>query len=165
MISILLIIVFCFSSCGYRFAVGTKLPGDIKKLGIKMFENRSRESGYEVVLTNALIQEFISRSADIYCEPEKAEGYIKGEITGIHITGVTHSRPDIATERKAVIMVDAGLFDFNGKVVRQLSKLSDEEVYKVSESRITTELNKQAALGKVADRMAETIYERFNDGY
>lgn len=159
------LLVFCFSSCGYKFAVGTKLPGDIKKLGIKMFENRSRESGYEVVFTNALIEEFISKSADTYSSVETADGILKGTVSRIDIKGVTHSSPDIATERKVVVLVDVDLVDRNGKILRQLSRLTDEEAYKVSNSRTSTELNKSEALSAVSRRMAETVYEKLNENY
>jgi len=161
----IIILVFTFSSCGYRFAVGTKLPGGIKKLGIKMFENKSRESGYEVILTNSLIEEFISKSSDTYSSLEKADGFIRGEISRIDIKGITHSNPDIATERKVMVFLDVSLADRSGKAVRQLSKLTDEEAYKVSENRTTTELNKQNALLTVSKRMAETVYEKLNEDY
>jgi hypothetical protein len=161
----LIISVLFISSCGYRFAVGTKLPGEIKKLGIEMFKNKSRESGYEVVFTNALIEEFISKSADTYSSIEKADGILRGTVSRIDIKGVTHSNPDIATERKVVVSVDVDLVDSRGKVIRQLSRLTDEEAYKVSDSRITTELNKQNALSTVSERMAETVYEKLNENY
>lgn len=159
------ILVFTFSSCGYRFAVGTKLPGGIKKLGVQMFENKSRESGYEVVMTNAIIEEFISKSSDTYASLEKADGFIKGEISRIDIKGITHSNPDIATERKVVVFLDVNLVEKSGKLVRQLAKLADEEAYKVSENRTTTELNKQGALLTVSKRMAESVYEKLNENY
>lgn len=159
------VLVLALSSCGYRFAVGTKLPGGIKKLGIQMFENKSRESGYEVVMTNALIEEFLSKSSDTYSSLEKADGFIKGEISRIDIKGVTHSNPDIATERKVVVFLDVNLVEKSGKLVRQLAKLTDEETYKVSESRTTTELNKQAALLLVSKRLSETVYEKLNEDY
>lgn len=162
--SVLIIFLICtFTSCGYRFAVGTKLPGGIKKLGIQMFENKSRESGYEVVMTNSIIEEFISKSADTYSSLEKADGFIKGEISRIDIKGITHSNPDIATERKAVVFLDVNLVDKSGKLVRQLAKLTDEEAYKVSDNRTTTENNKQNALLTVSKRMAETVYEKLNE--
>lgn len=161
----LILVLFFVPGCGYRFAVGTKLPGDIKKLGIKMFENRSRESGYEVVMTNSLTEEFIRKSADTYTSVEKADGLIKGTISRIDIKGVTHSNPDIATERKVVVFLDISLVDSKGKTIRQLSKLMDEEVYKVASDRTSTEINKQNALLTVSRRMAETVYERLNENY
>lgn len=130
-----------------------------------MFENRSRETGYEVVLTNSIAQEFISKSADTYASAEKADGFIRGEIAKIEVKGVTHSNPDIATERKVVVYLDISLSNKSGQVIRQLSKLSDEEVYKVSDNKTTTDVNKQAALLTVSRRMAEIVYERLNEDY
>lgn len=166
-ISLLFSVLFFFTieSCGYKFAVGTKLPGDIEKLAILMFENKGRESGYEVVFTNALVQEFISKSANTYSSPEKADGFIRGEITRIDVKGVTHSNPDIATERKVVVYLDVSLVNKSGQVIRQLSKLTDEEVYKVSDNKTTTDVNKQNALIAVSKRMAEIVYERLNEDY
>ena len=70
---------------------------------------------------------------------------------------------DIATERKAVVFLDVNLVDKSGKLVRQLAKLTDEEAYKVSDNRTTTENNKQNALLTVSKRMAETVYEKLNE--
>ncbi|MCD4743483.1 MAG: hypothetical protein K8R67_13525 [Desulfobacteraceae bacterium] len=40
-------------SCGYKFSGGGLLPGKTKLVAVKMFENKTSESGAETIFANA----------------------------------------------------------------------------------------------------------------
>lgn len=57
--SILLAFLFVGSGCAYHLGSSERtIPGGYKQISVPIFKNRSQETGVEVSLTNALIQEF-----------------------------------------------------------------------------------------------------------
>jgi hypothetical protein len=57
--SILLTFLLISSGCAYHLGSSERtIPGGYKQISVPIFKNRSQETGVEVALTNALIQEF-----------------------------------------------------------------------------------------------------------
>ncbi len=57
--SILLTFLLIGSGCAYHLGSSERtIPGGYKQISVPIFKNRSQETGVEVALTNALIQEF-----------------------------------------------------------------------------------------------------------
>ena len=76
-----LISIFFLSSCAYRWGSTTRsLPGGYRQVSIPVFKNKTQETGIEMGLTNALIQEFQKSSITRVVDDEKSEVQIVGEI-------------------------------------------------------------------------------------
>ena len=69
-----------FSACGYRFAGSASLPSGIKTISVKMFENRSAETGVENVITNDLIYEFTRHEQVVLVGADMADAILAGVV-------------------------------------------------------------------------------------
>jgi TolB-like protein len=81
--------------CAYRFStLDRKLPGDVERVSVPLFQNKTHEAGIEVPLTNAMVRE-LERSRAVKVVPrEQAQAELIGEIMNVvyESTGTSKSR-------------------------------------------------------------------------
>ncbi len=155
--AIILLLLF-FSACGYRFAGSGSLPSGITSISVKMFKNRSAETGVENIITNDLIYEFIRHGQAVLTEQDKADAVLAGVIVSISSRTISHKGEYTSNERRVEFKVDLQLTDKSGGVIWSAKNVSDNEAYKVSSTKQVTERNKKVAIKKLSKRLAENIY-------
>ncbi len=116
------VIVILNSGCAYKLSSRTQLlPGDIKRVQIPLFKNKSTEPGTEVFFTNALKAEALKSSVvAIKDEESESDGILVGTITDVSViaeesiieadtTPYLPAQTVIATQYKVNVTVDLAL--------------------------------------------------------
>ncbi|MCJ8502550.1 LPS assembly lipoprotein LptE [Desulfatitalea alkaliphila] len=153
------------TACGYQLAGEGPLPGGVNTIAVTMLANRTGESGVEAVMTNALIDELTRRRQGVLVDAQRADAVLSGTITGLSADTLSRSATLTARERRLVVTASLTLKDRNGNVLWQEGQLRAETSYPVAGTKAGTETNRRLAIGKVAQRLAEYVYERLTDTF
>jgi outer membrane lipopolysaccharide assembly protein LptE/RlpB len=166
-IGIVILAVFTIAACGYRFSGGGELPGEVKRVFITIFNNRTSELGVENVLAAQLTDEFVTLGPKgvLVSERQTADAELSGVITTVAINTVTLRTQLSSAERRVRITVAARLTGTNGKVLWRADAISASQPYRVEADRLTTDVNKRAAIASATRILAETIYNRMTSGF
>lgn len=148
------------AGCGYRFAGSGGVPGGIDSVNVAVFENRSTERGVEGLFTNSLIYELTSRGGLTIVSADAAAGRITGTIRSIATDTVSHEETYVTAERRVRVVLNVRLVSSDGRTLWAADKIEGREVYAVAGSDQATEANKKAAIERLSEKMAETVYNR-----
>ena len=101
-LGIVILAVFTIASCGYRFSGGGELPGEVKRVFITIFNNRTSELGVENVLAAQLTDEFLSLGPKgvLVSERQTADAELSGVISSVVINTVTLRTQLSSAERR-----------------------------------------------------------------
>ncbi|MCF8036288.1 MAG: hypothetical protein K9K62_05420 [Desulfobacteraceae bacterium] len=155
----------CVAACGYRFSGGGRLPGDVTRLTIQTFENRSGEIGIESVITNDIIYEFTRTGKADITKNQTAQAVLTGVIRSARSSTISHVSSHTTADRRITVTVDVELARPSGKVLWSGSDISASEEYTVADDKIVTEQNKKSAVAKLSSRLAQRIYYRMTDDF
>jgi outer membrane lipopolysaccharide assembly protein LptE/RlpB len=160
-----LVLSLSVCACGYRFVGGGSFPGGIRQVFVPVFENRTAEIGFENTFTNDLIYE-ITRGGQISIGgQDSSQGVLSGTIVLIGTDTVSRRAVNEAAERRVTMMVDLKLARSGGELVWAANSVAGNETYRVTDDRLQTESNKEAALERLSRRMAEIIYNRMTSDF
>lgn len=149
-----------FSACGYRFAGGGNLPAGITSISVKMFENRTAETGVENIITNDLIYEFTRHEQVVVAGSDKADAILTGVVQSISERTISHRGEYTSSERRVVLNMDLRLTHKSGGVIWSAKAVSENEAYQVMPEKQSTERNKRVAIETLSKRLAENIFNR-----
>jgi len=139
---------------------------DINRLFISLFENRSTETGIDILLTDDLKNEFIHKYGGTLSEKEHAAAILSGSITGIRTWTVSRTGALTSQERRISITVDVKLKDAAGKTLRSATGVSADETYAVvSGDKQATDKNKQNAILLLSKQIAEAVFYRLTEDF
>lgn len=147
-----------FSACGYRLAGEGNLPSNVKSIFIKIFENRTGETGVESVFTNDLIYEFTRDRKVVLTSSDKADAILTGVIKNMRIKTVSRKNSQTPLERRVQFAVDLKLTDPDGSVIWSAKGVSANEEYNVAPDKHVTEQNRRVATAALSKRLAEKVY-------
>lgn len=154
-----------FSACGYRFSGSGNLPSGVQTIFIKVFENRTVETGYENTVTNDLIYEFTRNGRAVQKSRDNTDAFLTGVIESEHIRTISRQGQLDPIERQVQITISLKLTDQGDTVIWSRSGISDSEAYNVGVNNQITERNKRQALGILSKRLSETAYNRLTDNF
>ncbi len=155
---LLLAACIAFQGCGYRLPGNGELPGHIKRVCIKAFQNQTGEAGFESLITNDIIYEFTRAGFTIPADCSHAGAVLTGTIQSAQSTTVSSLTSYTTAERRITIVVDVRLVSASGKILQSMNGLSDYQDYPISSTKTQTEENKKSAAAILFKRMAERIY-------
>jgi len=147
-----------FLACGYRFAGSGSFPFGIKTISVKMFENRSAETGVENVITNDLIYEFTRHEQVVLVGADMADAILTGVVKSISERTISHKGEYTSDERRVTLKLDLQLKDKSGGVIWSAKDVSDNEAYKVLSEKQATEQLKKVAIETLSKRLSEKIF-------
>ncbi|MGM0453911.1 MAG: LPS assembly lipoprotein LptE, partial [Thermodesulfobacteriota bacterium] len=153
------------SACGYRFAGGGKLPGDVTRIAVEILDNRSGETGIENIITNDIINEFTRRGNVEISSKKAAEAVLSGVIQSAKATSVSNRSAYTTAEREVTVRVDLKMTDSTGKIIWSAKGIEAAEDYIVLSEKIRTEQNKKSAIVDLSERLAQRIYYRLTDQF
>jgi Lipopolysaccharide-assembly len=165
--SILLLLTLEISSCGYSNPYVKKTtPGTpAKTLLITTWQNRTNELGLESVyfrLFNAWFKN--SSRINVVFDEDQADLKLTGEISAIDLPGLFYGPSEEALEIKLKLTVRFTLRDNrNNSVLWQEKQYTFYEPFIIDPSGEKAEFNKQRALLRIGDEIAELIYLRTNE--
>lgn len=121
--SVLLVCLLLPAGCGYHPAGSpAHLPSTARTLAIPMFKNTTQSYHTEVAFTQAVIQEFSSRSSYhlVTGNNPDADATLEGTITGFRVSPLTYnSRTGQSSSFVITIKASVKLVDRNHKVLYQ----------------------------------------------
>ena len=156
----LVLILALISACGYHLQGGGYLNDDITRVYVKVFENKSSETGAGVLFTNALVEEIIRVTDTKVVKESLADFVIEAQVNSITFSILSRSTTDAVTERRATASVDLKIKDKNNDTVWSVKDFKSNEDYTVSDDNVLDESNKREAIDKVAVRSAEQLVSR-----
>ncbi len=157
------LIFFLFSfiaACGYQFEGGGYINKDITRVAVKVLENKSSETGADVVFTNALIREILQKTDTKVVDEATATAVLEGTIKSITFSSVSRASVETVIERRVSAVIDLQMLNKEGEVIWSATDLNSSEAYKTTQDTVTDESNKGTALEKIATRSAERIISR-----
>ena len=161
----IILVGWLFSACGYQFSGGGSLPSGITSISIEMFRNRTAETGVETIITNDLIYEFSRREQVVVTGSDKADSILTGVVQSISERTISHTGEYTSDERRVEVNVDLKLTNRSGEVIWSRKSVSEDEVYKVSSQKQSTERRKREAIKTLSKRLAETIFNELTANF
>ncbi len=152
-------------ACGYQFSGGGTLPEGITRLSVGVFENRTRETGLEHLISNELINYFTRFKSVQMTSKDNAEAMLSGVIKSATTDTIAHQTTHASTERRIRVVVDLKLTAPDGRLIWKAEDVSEDETYAIASDKLRTEQNKKSALVILSERIAERIYYRLTDNF
>lgn len=160
----ILLLIASAPSCGYRFTAGAgRLPDGGRRLCIPPAENLTTDAQASAYFTAALRRQAADSGLEVVGE---APAVVNAKVVSIQAVprGVAiYGGRFRAREQEVVVRVELALRLPSGADVEL--KLSDREGYLSAPDIRGTEANRQLALERVLDRMAEEAVERISRGF
>ncbi len=164
-IGIALLTIISLIGCGYTFVnVKKQLPPDIKKVYIPSFENQTDEPSLGVIMTMALVREFMKSGALVPTNKEDADAELIGTIKSINYYNRIYNEEDRAVLVTVSVLAGAKLVK-DGKVVWEVPDLSYTEDYRIASGAVISDSYKQIAMEDIADKLAVEFHDRLIFGY
>jgi hypothetical protein len=161
------LLAFSCSSCGYSNPY-TRIDSQVtppKTLLITTWQNRTNELGLESIYFR-LFNTWFKKSSKIsvvFAE-DQADLKLTGEISAIDLPGLFYDSFDEALEIKIKLTVRFTLRDnHNNSVLWQEKRFTIYEPFILDPSGEATRFNKQRALLRIGDEIAELIYLRTHE--
>ena len=153
-------------ACGYHFAGSGGFPGNVEKIFIEIFENRTSKAGIERVVTNQLVFEFTrQREKSLANDAKEADATLKGVIQSISTRTISRVGTDVANQREVVMTLDLRLINQSGEVIWAAKGLSGRQAYDVSDLKLENDRNENLAIAILSERISQRIFSRLTDDF
>ena len=153
------------ASCGYKFSGAGLLPGKTKLVAVKMFENKTSETGAENIFANALSIELMGKSSSQVVKLEDADAYFSGIVKSISISTLTRTSDNAVIERKVSAIIDLKMIDKDGELLWFVKDFQGREEFQVTTENITDMASRTLAVEKIAERIAQKVVSRMLDDF
>ncbi|MBT8342664.1 MAG: hypothetical protein HKP58_20640 [Desulfatitalea sp.] len=154
-----------FQGCGYRLVGSGSLPSGVTRIAVPVLENRTGESGLEIIVTNAILDEMTRRQKNLVVDETQAEAILAGSINSLSATTAGRATLLNAVERRLAITASLTLKRTNGDVLWQDLSLRVEQAYQVRDAQTETNAERRGAIAAASQRLAEYVYERLTDSF
>ncbi len=165
-ISVLLILGFAISSCGYRLRGTQELGDGLNTVAIMPVINKTFESQIENDLYNALVDEFAQSKNLTVVDVKNADLLVAATVVAVENYSISYSPDDKTYEYRVVMTIDAEAKKrVGGKILWRRSALQEVEEYKASTEPLTIDRHKQAALRRICKVLAEDMHDGLFTGF
>ena len=165
----ILTILICLGvlmACGYHFAGSEGPPRGVEKLYIQRIENKTTEPGIDILITNALKNEFIQKYRGTLIDRDRATAVLSGTLLGIRTETVARRGALTSLERRIFMTMDLTLKTSGSERLWFAKGITSSDTYTVvSGDKEASEQNKRAVLEKLAQRIAENSFHRLADDF
>ncbi len=162
-----IILLLGLLGCGYHFpGKGGSLPGEVEKLYIPLFVNRTAEPQLETLLSND-VSEVFGRNGNISLvdEQKQAEAILEGVITSYSTRAISYDKNDDISEYRATLVVDAKLSQVaDGRLLWQGTVVWDDEYPAADDKNVQEDLEREA-IEEISLRIAEELLSRLLDDF
>lgn len=136
--------------CGY--STRSLLPGYIKKVHIKIFENKTYRAGLDELATRATIDAFRKNSGLRIVSEEQADIVISGNVSGFSKEPYVYTEALSVSQYKITIKFTVACFDQIKNNIFWQGDISDWSIYTTDEDK-----GIQEAIDKTAQRLVTAI--------
>lgn len=166
----LLVIVITLLSvfgCGYHFpGKGGSLPGEVQKVYLPLFVNRTSEPQLESLLSNN-VSEVFARNGNISQveTQQQAEAVLEGVVSSYSSRAVSYDKNDDISEYRSTIVIDVALRQVSdGRLLWQGSVAWSDE-YPATDDKAEQEDRERDAIENISLRIAEELLSRLLDDF
>jgi outer membrane lipopolysaccharide assembly protein LptE/RlpB len=148
------------SSCGYHTAGRANLlPSDLRSIAVPAFVNQTQTYKIEQTLTNAVVQEFTTRTRyRITSNPAASDAVLQGTVLSTYTTPLTYdSRTGRAASVLVIVAMKVSLTDKQGKVLYENPSYTFREQYQVSQELSSFFEEDSPALQRLSQEFARTL--------
>ncbi len=161
--TVAIVVFVALAGCGYHFkGAGLKAPVGVRTIAIIVLENRTSESGIEMVFTSDLAYEFTRSKMLRVVGKDTADAVLSGTVASLTVDTISHDARYYSDERRVTITLDLALERADGNAIIWSDRtLSDKEAFKVDPSdKLATEKSRRTAIEAISERLAEKIHNR-----
>lgn len=149
------------AACGYQFAGVGQLPTGVQQVHVAVLENPTAETGIEVILSNALIQEFTRNGHHVATNPHRSDAVLSGRISDLRIDSIVRKNTHTSQSGRVTLALDLSLVDSKGTDLWTTKGIAAHQAYDiVPDNKSATEENRRTAIKSLSKRLAETVYDR-----
>lgn len=159
--------VLISAGCGYRLA-GKDNPmlAGINTIAVPYFKNDTFEAGIESVFTSVFANEFINSKRLQVVSVDQADVILRGTIKNFREQIISYNQDKKALEYRVFVTLDLSLEKrATGEVLWKRKRLVDNEEYQVSNYITVTQADKTTAVEKMAQDLAQRVYESIIQGF
>jgi len=159
--------VLISAGCGYRLA-GKDNPmlAGINTIAVPYFKNDTFEAGIESVFTSVFANEFINSKRLQVVSVDHADVILRGTIKNFREQIISYNQDRKALEYRVFVTLDLSLEKrATGEVLWKRKRLVDNEEYQVSNYITVTQADKTTAVEKMAQDLAQRVYESIIQGF
>lgn len=146
-------------ACGYQVSGTQPLPSGIDTIAVHVVTNRTRQTGLEVAVTNALVNELVRHRKGMVVNDAQAQGILSGTILSMETDVTARRSTRQVVQRQVTITLSLSLKNRAGKIIWQDNNLRARRSYRVSDDRLATEANRLEAVNLAVQRLAEDAYQ------
>lgn len=160
----ILLTVCLLVGCGYHFPGSSgALPGNVEKIYVPLFKNKTSEPRLEVGLADRISQ-VSSRSAQVSLveQRESAEAVLDGDIVGYSSIATAYDSNDDISEYKATMVVEARLVDARSERGDVLwhKTIRWSRDYTANDNKAVQENFEDDAIDELQMRIAEELFNQ-----
>ena len=165
--AISLVVFVALAGCGYQFkGMGLMAPEGVRTIAITVLENRTSESGIEIVFTSDLAYEFTRSKVLRVVAKDAADAVLGGIIASMTVDTISYTKQYESNERRVTMTLNLVLKHRDGHVIWSDKALSDREAYKAAPSNpLESQRNRRRAIEAISERLAEKIHNRILQGF
>ncbi len=161
-----MVVALGLSACGYHFRGGGELPGGVKTVYIKQFQNKTSDVAIETQFTSDLVDEFLLNRREAVVQNEQdADAVIQGVIRSSRTQTISRGSNLQTQQRRLIITVDVSVYDRSGKRVWFAKGIRANQQYDVAPLKQDTLTNRRQALIDLSKKMAQKIYDRLTENF
>ncbi len=166
----LALVLLLLASCGYHLTpVGGIVPQGAKSIAIPVFLNDTKEPYLDVMVTKAVVEEFLTDGRLQVVGPDAADLILHGTVTHFTLTPQSYSPEGYATSYNVGISVQVSLEDARThKVVMPAQDMSSifYASYAQTVGDITaTKIARESAIQSASQDLAATLRSRVLEGF
>jgi ABC-type uncharacterized transport system auxiliary subunit len=155
--------------CGYRSVGGSRLEAEgIEQIEIKFFENESAQPGFELMLAEALVEEFERRGqlTPLYGRRAgRADLVLAGAIRSVDVRPAAFSSVGLALENEIQVRLRVKLSRRGGDLIWEYERFGLEERFRSSADASVRDSNREQALRKLASDAAGRIHDAITQSF
>jgi hypothetical protein len=160
----LLALLALAASCGYQIVdERAALDPEMREIQFRSIENQTAESGFEVLLADALREEFARRGAlkpVLSDGPARAALVLEGTVTTVSVRPSAFSSVALTIEDAVEVVVNLEITrSRTGAVVWKDPQLQASERFLASPDPQVYESNKEQALRRISSRLAQQVHD------
>ena len=178
LVLVLLALLMLLPSCGYRVSgLGGLVPEGAKSIAVPTFVNGTREPSVDIMVTQAVVDEFLADGRLKVTDPERADIVLKGMVMKYDVTALSYTKvASFVQQYRVTLVVDASLEDLRSRKILWQEKgieaifISDYPISYTDPTVPTvdimqTKISKETAIKKASQDIAWTLRSRVLEGF
>lgn len=154
------------TACGYHWVRSDRALGPVRTVTIRTLENDSTEPALEMMVTEALLEEFTRRGGvRLVDDPQRADLVLSGAVRPVETRRASLSSTSFALEMEVTLRLDLEARRATGTAVAlDPLTLAESELYLASPDVEATRKNREEALRRLAGLLAERVHDALSQG-